>query len=37
MKLEEKGKIISPPELSKYPETASKEIQQWVKIISATH
>ncbi len=37
MKLEEKGKIIPPPVLSKYPEIASKEIQQWAGIIAATH
>lgn len=37
MKLEEKGKIIPPPVLSKYPEIVSKEIQQWAGIISATH
>lgn len=37
MKLEEKGKIIPPPILSKYPEIVSKEIQQWAGIISATH
>ena len=37
MKLEEKGKIIPPPVLSKYPETVSKEIQQWAGIIAATH
>jgi len=37
MKLEEKGNIIPPPVLSKYPEIVSKEIQQWAGIISATH
>ena len=37
MKLEEKGKIIPPPVLSKYLEIVSKEIQQWLGIISATH
>jgi hypothetical protein len=37
MKLEEKGKIVPPPVLSKYPEIVSKEIQQWAGIISATH
>lgn len=37
MKLKEKGKIIPPPELSKYCEIVSKEIQQWPEIISATH
>jgi len=37
MKLEEKGNIIPPPVLSKYPEIVSKEIQQWPGIISATH
>lgn len=37
MKLEEKGKIIPPPVLSKYLEIVSKEIQQWQGIISATH
>ena len=37
MKLEEKGNIIPAPVLSKYSEIVSKEIQQWVGIISATH
>lgn len=37
MKLEEKGKIVPPPVLSKYLEIVSKEIQQWLGIISATH
>ncbi len=37
MKLEEKGNIIPPPVLSKYPEIVSKEIRQWPVIISATH
>jgi hypothetical protein len=37
MTLEEKGKIIPPPVLSKYSEIVSKEIQQWEGIISATH
>ncbi len=37
MKLEEKGRIVPPPVLSKYLEIVSKEIQQWPGIISATH
>ena len=37
MKLEEKGKIIPPPILNKYPEIVSKEIQKWAGIIAATH
>lgn len=37
MKLQEKGNIIPPPVLSKYPEIVSQEIQQWAGIISATH
>lgn len=37
MKLKAKGKIIPPPELSKYSEIVSKKIQQWPEIISATH
>ncbi len=37
MKLEDKGKIIPPPVLSKYPEPVSKEIQTWPGIIAATH
>ena len=37
MKLEEKGKIIPPPVLTKYPEIVSAEIQQWDGIMSATH
>lgn len=37
MKLAEKGNIIPPPVLSKYPEIVSQEIQQWPGIISATH
>jgi hypothetical protein len=37
MKLEEKGKIIAPPVLNKYPQQVSEEIQKWDDIISATH
>ena len=37
MKLEEKGKIIPPPVLSKFSEIVSQEIQTWEGIISATH
>ncbi len=37
MKLEEKGRIIPPPVLSKYSELVSQEIQKWEGIISATH
>lgn len=37
MKLEEKGKIIPPPVLSKFSELVSQEIQKWEEIISATH
>ena len=37
MTLEEKGPIVPPPELSKFPQQVSKEIQSWKDIISATH
>ncbi|MDQ2720422.1 MAG: DUF5519 family protein [Bacteroidota bacterium] len=37
MKLEEKGRILPPPVLSKYSESVSQEIQKWEGIISATH
>jgi Family of unknown function (DUF5519) len=37
MKLEEKGKIMPPPVLSKYLEMVSTEIQRWDNIIAATH
>jgi Family of unknown function (DUF5519) len=37
MKLEEKGKILPPPLLNKYPQIVSAEIQQWNNIIAATH
>lgn len=37
MKLEEKGKIIPPPKLSKFPQQVSTVIQQWRDIVSATH
>ena len=37
MKLEEKGRIIPAPVLTKYPEIVSQEIQRWAGIISATH
>ncbi len=37
MTLEEKGAIMPPPELSKFPQQVSKEIQSWKDIIAATH
>lgn len=37
MTLEEKGPILPPPELSKFPQQVSKEIQSWKDIIAATH
>jgi len=37
MKLEDKGKILPAPVLSKYPQMVSEEIQKWSNIISATH
>jgi len=37
MRLEEKGQILPPPVLSKYPQMVSEEIQKWSNIISATH
>lgn len=37
MTLEEKGPIKPPPELSKFPQQVSKEIQSWKDIIAATH
>ena len=37
MRLEEKGKILPPPVLDKYPQMVSAEIQQWANIIAATH
>ena len=37
MTLEEKGPIKPPPELSKFPQQVSKEIQSWEDITAATH
>jgi hypothetical protein len=37
MRLEDKGQILPPPVLSKYPQMVSEEIQKWSNIISATH
>ena len=37
MTLEEKGPIMPPPELSKFPQQVSKEIQSWQDITAATH
>ena len=37
MRLEEKGQILPPPVLNKYPQMVSEEIQKWSNIISATH
>ncbi len=37
MTLEEKGPIMPPPELSKFPQQVSKEIQSWKDITAATH
>ncbi len=37
MTLEEKGPIMPAPELSKFPEKVSKEIQSWEDITAATH
>lgn len=37
MTLEEKGPIVPPPTLSKFPEMVSKEIQSWKNITAATH
>lgn len=37
MRLEDKGPILPPPVLSKYPQMVSEEIQKWSNIISATH
>ncbi len=37
MKLEDKGKILPPPVLSKYSEVVSKEVQNCPDIIAATH
>lgn len=37
MKLEEKGQLLPPPILSKYPQMVSEEIQKWGGIIAATH
>ncbi len=37
MTLEEKGPIMPPPELSKFPQQVSKEIQSWEDITAATH
>lgn len=37
MKLKDKGQILPPPVLSKYPQMVSEEIQKWSNIISATH
>ena len=37
MKLEDKGPILPPPRLTKFPQQVSKEIQCWKGIIAATH
>jgi len=37
MRLEDKGQILPPPVLNKYPQMVSEEIQKWSNIISATH
>ena len=37
MTLEEKGPIMPPPALGKFPQRVSEEIQSWKDIISATH
>ena len=37
MTLEEKGPIKPPPELSRFSQEVSKEIQSWKNIIAATH
>lgn len=37
MTLEEKGPIVPPPQLSKFPQQVSDEIQSWEGIIAATH
>ena len=37
MTLEEKGPIVPPPTLKKFPQQVSTEIQSWKKIIAATH
>jgi len=37
MTLEEKGKLAPPPIMTIYPQMVSIAIQQWEKVISATH
>ncbi len=37
MTLEEKGPIVPPPQLNRFPQQVSKEIQSWEGIIAATH
>ncbi len=37
MKLADKGKILPPPILDKYPQMVSAEIQKWKNILAATH
>lgn len=37
MTLEEKGTIKPPPQLSKFPQQVSEEIQSWQDVIAATH
>ena len=37
MTLEEKGPIMPPPVLSRYPQMASAIVQEWGGVISATH
>ena len=37
MKLKDKGPIKPPPQLTKFPQFVSKEIQSWDGIIAATH
>ena len=37
MTLEEKGPIVPPPVLNKFPQMVSNEIQRWKEITAATH
>lgn len=37
MTLEEKGPLVPPPALTKYPQQVSEEVQSWSKVTAATH
>lgn len=37
MTLEEKGPVVPPPQLDRFPQQVSQEVQAWDGIIAATH